>query len=106
MNAGNLPLTTQRFGSRVCPGCEKPLDDGRTTVDTEAAEPVRNRYGGFSDCRTRQVIRRWHVDCLNEFEASNERLREQVRADQIATVREMGRAAGMSDAAIDALIEK
>lgn len=100
------PLTTQRLGSRACPGCEKPLTDGRATTDTESAEPVRNRYGGFSDGRTRAVTRRWHADCLAEFEAANQRLREQVRADQIATVREIGRASGMSDAQIDAVIAK
>lgn len=98
------PLTAQRIGSRMCPGCEKSLTDGRAVVEVDGNEPVRNRYGGFSDGRTRPVVRRWHADCLTEFEAANERLREQVREDRRDMIRSLGEAAGWSSEQIEAAV--
>lgn len=100
------PLTTQRMGSRVCPGCERSLADGRAVIECDGWEPVRNRYGGFSDGRTRPVVRRWHADCLTDFEAANDRLREQVRADRIAALRSIGEAAGWSSVQIEEAVAR
>ncbi|WP_028654860.1 hypothetical protein [Nocardioides sp. J54] len=100
------PLTAQRLGSRACPECERPFADHDETVLVEGEEPVRNRYGGFSDGRTRRTSRRWHVACLSGFEARNAAYRAQVEADRLALIRELGRAAGWSDELIEQAVAK
>jgi hypothetical protein len=103
----SAPLTTQRIGSRVCPGCEKQLaGHPGNLVDVEGTEPVRNRYGGFSDGRVRPVTRRWHEQCLLDFEAANQAYREQCAEDRREMIAAIGQAAGWSEDRIAAEVAK
>jgi hypothetical protein len=100
----SAPLTTARLGSTHCVGCEQRLVEADDITVTEGTEPVRNRYGGFSDGRHRPVSRRWHTACLEDFDERQLALRAQVAEDRRNMVREMGRAAGMSEERIEQII--
>jgi hypothetical protein len=99
------PLTSQRLGSTACPGCERSLA-GQPTTEVEGAEPVRNRYGGFSDGRTRRTTRRWHTACLEEHEAANAAYRRQVVRDRAEVVRTIAEGAGWSAEAVEEAVAK
>lgn len=85
-------LTTAAHGSTRCVGCGKQfaMTPGVATVEREAEEQNRNRYGGMSGpYSATKVLRRWHASCLDEFEESNRRYAEQVAADREQLVRDM-----------------
>jgi hypothetical protein len=90
----NAPiLTRQRRGSVACRECGRTF---ATTpglgpiVEDEQNEPVRNRYGGFSDNRTARVTVRYHESCLAQVQRFIEEQRarsERDRAETIARLR-------------------
>jgi hypothetical protein len=94
------PLTKAAYGSTRCPSCEKRFaDTPRPTVDIEGTEENRGRIDSIGQRHRgigrHAVTRRWHADCLSEFEAQNEAYRRQVAADQEETARAICAAAGL-----------
>ena len=82
----SAPLTWRKLGSTRCVGCERLFtEDPRPIVETEATDYTGARPG-YSASRPVKVMRRWHADCLAEFEAANQRYRDQVEADRQAVI--------------------
>ena len=90
------PLTRKKLGSTRCVGCEKRFTD---TPDAEVVEREATDYAGgrpgYSASRPVKVMRRWHVACIEAWEAGEQRLREQVKADQLAMLATLCEAAGL-----------
>lgn len=82
------PLTRRASGSTRCPACGKRFADtpGMGVTETEGQvenlgriDSIGQRHRGHG---THAERRRWHEECLRDFEASNEAYRAQVREDQ------------------------
>lgn len=83
----SAPLTWKKLGSTRCVGCEKRFTDSPDAeiVEREATDYTGGRPG-YSANRPVRVTRRWHAVCLEAFERSNQRLRDQVEADRQALI--------------------
>lgn len=84
------PLTWKKLGSTRCVHCEKRFTE---TPDLRVIEREATDYTGgrkfYSANRPVQVMRRWHSECLKEFEAANAAYRWQVEADNLRVVEEL-----------------
>ena len=94
------PLTRYAHGSTICPGCNRRFaNTPRATVDLEGTEENRGRVDSTGarhrGIGTHPVTRRWHADCLADFETQNEELRRQEAADREAMLRSLCEAAGL-----------
>ncbi len=89
-------LTWKKLGSTRCVGCEKNFVDtpDLAVVESEATDYTGGRPG-YSANRPVQVMRRWHVDCLEKFEASNEECRRLAREDRERMANTLSAAAGL-----------
>lgn len=104
MRTATAPLTRSRLGSRDCPGCEHKVYDGTPVTVIEGPETIVVQRRGFGYRREVVTSRRWHTACLEDFKQQNDAYRAQVQQDRIDTARLIGRAAGMTEDQIDALI--
>lgn len=79
------PLTWKKLGSTRCVGCEKLF---AATSDTPVTETEATDYAGgrrnYSANRPVRVRRRWHTECLADFERRNDEYRAECRADSLA----------------------
>lgn len=90
------PLTSKKLGSTRCPLCEKQFS---TQPERRIVERPATDYAGgrpfYSASRPVTVLRRWHVDCYERFEADNEALRAQCRQDQQILCNSLAAEAGL-----------
>lgn len=102
---GTAPaLTTAAYGSTRCPGCERRFAEtpDLVVVEVEGTEENRGRVDSIGQLHRgigrHAVTRRWHGQCLADFEELNAALREQVREDQRQMVITLCEAAGIDPA--------
>lgn len=98
---GSAPVTRNKRGSVRCVECGVPFsaEPDRATVLVEGTEQGWSGVDSAGQFRRSltptPVSRRWHADCLEQFEASNADLREQVRLERREVIEAMAVEAGV-----------
>ena len=94
-------LTNRATGSTICPGCNRRFTNtpDMPVVETEGSEEARGRIDSIGQRHRglgrHAVIRRWHRQCLADFEARNEAYRRQVEDDRWELLRSICEASGL-----------
>lgn len=88
------PPPAAKTGRVICPGCNKSLSDGRETTEIVGSVDATPRGSAARSVSAPATIT-WHAECLSEFEARNQRLRDQSKYNTLEMLRSLNEAGNL-----------